>query len=84
MNPPSSPTTISADGKCLANRPENLDTLELVIDGNQLVGQPDASTLSGTFGEFLPESIHYRLTSFEPQQDGTCVARYVRVDTDEN
>lgn len=82
MKQPAAPTTITADGKCLSCPPADTETLELHIDGNGMAGGRDSATLTGTPGAHLPESIHYRLTAFEPQQDGTCVARYVRVNAD--
>lgn len=73
---------VTADGKCVSPPPVSLDTLEVVIDGNRIAGGKEAATLTGPPGAFLPGSIHYRLEAYEPQQDGTCVARYVRVNAD--
>lgn len=74
-NPPQA-TIITADGKCISNPVSDPDTLEVVFDGNRMIGGRDSTTLIGKPGDYLPQSIHYRLTTFEPQQDGTCVARY--------
>ena len=84
MNQPSYNTAISADGKCQTQPPSELETLNLVIDGTNMLGGRESPTLLGTLTEHLPKSIHYSLTAFEPQQDGTCVARYARVNADEN
>lgn len=59
-----------------------LETLEIIIDGNAMVGGADSPTLIGPPGEFLPASIHYTLESFVPQEDGRCLARYVRCDAE--
>ncbi|MFK7909407.1 MAG: hypothetical protein AB8F34_02275 [Akkermansiaceae bacterium] len=83
MNQPTKSTIISANGKCLSQPPEDLDELEILIDGKQMANGCHETSLLGGEGDHLPESIQYRLIAFEPQQDGTCVARYVRVNADE-
>ena len=80
------PAVISADGKCefvpestrLGAMHDSLEVIEIMIDGHRMVGGIDSPTLIGQPGEFLPESRHFTLTHFEPQQDGRCLARYVR------
>ena len=75
--------TITADGKCVAP-PEQLqeaDTIELVIDGNMMLGGVDSPTLLGLTKEYLPASVQYRLDHFEPRSDGSCLLRYTRVES---
>jgi len=77
-----SPTTISADGKCPSPGPidgiEQLDVIEIIIDGSRIVGGTDSPTLLGTSDNFLPESLLYELSHFEPMADGRCLVRYTR------
>ena len=77
---------ISADGKCsspeeatrqLAENDE-IETLELVIDGTCLLGGNNTPTLLGSSHDFLPASRMFKLSHFEPQTDGRCIAHYVR------
>ncbi len=80
LQPESSYITISADGKC--SHPiaeiEQLDVIELIIDGTQLSGGADSPTLLGTSDNFLPKSSLYSLSHFEPMDDGRCLVRYTR------
>ncbi len=70
---------ISADGKCLTHPLTELECLNLVIDGKRITGSGESQSLIESTTEHLPESIHYELIAFEPQQNGTCIARYARV-----
>ena len=76
----SSHITISADGKCFSavSGVEHLDVIEVVIDGNKLMGGADSPTLLGSSDSFLSESSLYELSHFEPMDDGRCLARYTR------
>lgn len=81
-------TEISADGKCqnadinleLKIRAwldqEDLEPLEIIIDGNQLQSGSNCSTLLGQSSEHLPQSRWFRLTHFEALPDGRCRVRY--------
>ena len=81
-----SPLTISADGKhsSASERDQALDkhevpdVIDVIIDGNRMIGGSDAPTLIGLPAEFLPASIHFSLSHFETLEDGRCLARYVR------
>ncbi len=78
--------TISADGKhaSTCERDQSLDkhevpdVIDVMIDGNRMIGGADSPTLIGIPGEFLPASIHFSLSHFETLEDGRCLARYVR------
>lgn len=82
MKPSSSKTMISADGKCLTNPISELECLILVIDGKRITGSGESQSLIESSAEHSPKSIHYQLIAFEPQQDGTCIAKYARVNKD--
>lgn len=56
----------------------SLEVIEVIIDGRRMAGGVDSPTLIGKPGEFLPATLHFTLSHFEPQQDGRCLARYVR------
>ncbi len=79
-NTPQLTATISADGKCM-HPPVSMDTdeIELLIDGNVLIGGHDSPTLLGSSTHFLSASRQYVLTHFEPREDGCCLVRYRRV-----
>jgi len=80
------PLTISADGKYASTceRDQSLDkhevpeVIDVIIDGNRMIGGAGSPTLIGIPGEFLPASIHFSLSHFEALKDGRCLARYVR------
>lgn len=72
--------SISADGKMTSNLDlssiQSGDTLELTINGRQLIGGADSQTLLGDGQEFLPHSHLLELTDFQPQPEGCCRLRY--------
>jgi len=86
LQPESLPLTITADGKCLSApsqlrqlaQGQYLETLEIIIDGNLMIGGKSTSTLLGQSLDFLNTSQHFYLEHFEPKPDGTCLARYAR------
>ena len=80
----SSHLTISADGKCV-NPPDllrelaendQIQTLKIVIDGTRLLSEKNPATLLGLDTDFLSESRRFKLTHFEPLNDGRCIAHY--------
>ena len=85
--PPYEITTISADGKC---REQDIhkaqigagdapSVINIIIDGNQLSGNTSSSLLGQAF-EFLPESYQFKISHFEPLDDGTCLVRYEQLE----
>lgn len=74
---------ISADGKLLGDCPSAEikpgNSIRLVINGNQMTGGADSTTLLGKNQDFLPASRQFKLTSFEPLPDGTCELLYESV-----
>ena len=79
------PIVISADGKCV-NQPDSfhslaeqddLQTLEIIIDGTQLLSSVKTSLL-GDNPAFLSESRAYRLQEMRPLDKGRCLAIYIR------
>lgn len=78
--------TISADGKCLHSgvslrqfaEDDRLETIDIIIDGTQLLGGKNAPSLLGEGAEFLSQSRSFTLKEFIPQDDGRCIARYQR------
>lgn len=76
--------TISADGKCLevssslnsliANK--QLESLELIIDGHQLVSGHMSPTLLGKNHTYLEQSLVFQIQRFEPMADGRCKLLY--------
>jgi|GEM_PF-1220187 hypothetical protein len=85
LQPESLPLTISADGKCHTSdqllresvADESLDILEIIIDGQRLLGGK-ASGILGDDISYLSSSAEFTLEDFEPRPDGTCLARYRR------
>ena len=81
-----SPLTISSDGKISSanerdqtlDKHEIPDVIDVIIDGNRMIGGAESPTLIGISGEFLPASIHFSLSHFEALEDGRCLARYVK------
>lgn len=85
LQPESLPLSISADGKCHASNmllrelvaDDSLDILEIIIDGQRLLGGK-ADGILGDDSSYLPSSVEFELEYFEPRPDGTCLARYKR------
>ncbi len=58
-----------------------IDTFHLTLAGHSLFGGLKAPTPTGVPGDFLPRSVNFRLTHFEPRPDlGECFLSYERVD----
>mgnify|MGYP007122437697 CR=1 FL=1 len=83
---PALTVTISADGKLSSaydsdqflDEGDIPDVINVIIDGNQMIGGAASPTLSGIPGEFLPASVHFSLSHFEALDDGRYLARYVK------
>ena len=77
---------ITADGKCLSvsnslrqiAKKDGIETIEIMIDGTQLMPGKHPLTLLGEGDEFLPLSRRLKLTHFEPLSNGQCKAIYAR------
>lgn len=78
--------TITADGKCLSvsdslrqiAEKDGIETIEIMIDGSQLLAANSPLTLLGESDQFLQTSRRFKLTHFEPLPSGRCKAIYVR------
>ena len=55
-----------------------LDEINLTFAGHTLIGGAEAPTLTGALGEHLPASLHFKLTQFEPLENGECFLSYQR------
>ncbi len=77
---------ISADGKSLdpdvslRQLAENnqLDTIEITIDGSRLLGGKKTPSLLGDATAFLTETKVYKLKSIANHDDGRCIVSYQR------
>lgn len=75
--------TITADGKCASpiatiDTVGQLEVIELLIDGGTMRGGLNSPTLIGSSDSYLPESLHYTLSRFEPIRGGRCRVQYTR------
>lgn len=62
--------------RALAER-DMIDDFHLTVAGHTLFGGLQARTATGLPGEFLPQSLRFRLTDFEPQGE-ECFLTYTR------
>jgi len=52
--------------------------INLTIAGHTLIGGKEAPTILGKLSEHLPQSVEFRLSHFEPLENGECFLTYIR------
>ena len=60
-----------------------IDEFHLTLAGHTWFGGLDAATATGVPGDFLPKSVGFRVSHFEPRTvDGECFLSYLRIRSD--
>jgi hypothetical protein len=57
---------------------DQVESLKIIIDGTRLMDRKNHTSLLGDTHDFLPASLTFQLTRFEPLEDGRCIAHYTR------